>query len=71
MQTMSEDTKRPDPLQMALTSIGDYDRAFVKVHEQLNLAELYQRAQLRVLFALAMEVRAARLAMGVQDGTAD
>lgn len=73
MQAMSEDAKRPDPLQLALTAIGDFDRAFVKVHEELDLPELFQRAQLRVLFALAAEVRAVRvlMAMGVQDGTAD
>lgn len=63
-------------MQVALTAIGDFDReAYSEMAPAIDTK--FQRAQLRVLIALAMEVRAARLAMearaamGVQDGTAD
>ncbi len=69
---MSEDAGRPDPLKVALRAIGDYERSMLEAMDsEVTLQAVYQKAQLRVLFALAMEVRAARLAMGVQDGTAD
>lgn len=58
---MSEDAKRPDPLQVALTAIGDYERSMLEAMDsEVTLQDDYQRAQLRVLFALAMEVRATR-----------
>lgn len=73
---MSEDTKRPDPLQVALTAIGDYEREVVAYSEaglEPSVDTKFQRAQLRVLFALAAEVRAVRvlMSMGVQDDKAD
>lgn len=75
---MSEgEGRRPDPLQVALTAIGDFDRAVVAQFDECEIEPgtetKFQRAQLRVLFALAAEVRAVRvlMAMGVQDGTAD
>ena len=57
------DTKRPDPLQLALTAIGDYERAVANVEaaEMLpDLHDLHQRAQLRVLYAIAEELRLLR-----------
>ena len=51
--------KQPDPLQLALTAIGDFDRLRLGETPYLlaQLEERYQRAQLRVLFALAADVR--------------
>lgn len=68
MLTMSDDAKsegrRPDPLQVALTAIGDFDREVVAQFDDCEIEPgtktKFQRAQLRVLFALATEVRAGR-----------
>lgn len=60
---MSDNTKRPDPLQLALTAIGDYERAVANVEaaEMLpDLNTLHQRAQLRALYAIAEELRLLR-----------
>jgi hypothetical protein len=58
------DGRRPDPLQVALTAIGDFDRAMVARWNDYgvdpSLETLHQKAQLRVLFALAEEVRRLR-----------
>jgi hypothetical protein len=67
MQQMSDNTtKRPDPLQVAVTAIGDYERS---ISGEPGQQELFQRAQLRILFALTAEVRAVRVLMatGAQD----
>lgn len=64
---MSEDTQRPDPLQVALTAIGDFDREVVAYSEaglEPSIDTKFQKAQLRVLFALAMEVRTTRQELG-------
>jgi hypothetical protein len=63
MWTMSEDAGRPDPLRVALTAIGDFDREVVAYSEaglEPSSDTKFQRAQLRVLFALAAEVRQSR-----------
>lgn len=56
------EVQRPDPLQVALTAIGDFDRAMVARWNDYgvdpSLETLHQKAQLRVLFALASELRA-------------
>lgn len=62
---------RPDPLQLALTAIGDFDREYVAIEENLiepGLDAKYERAQLRVWFALADEVRKARQELATQTG---
>ncbi len=64
MQTngkVSNELAQPDPLQLALTAIGDFDRAFVlQDHTTQDMGDLYQRALLRVLYALAADVRKMR-----------
>jgi hypothetical protein len=65
---------RPDPLQLALEAISDAERVQPAVGLGLSSAEggryavLAQRAQLRVLYAIAEELRLLRLE---QRGAAD
>jgi len=70
--TWEESPKRPDPLQLALTAIGDFDRLRLGETPYLpaQLEERYQRAQLRVRYAQAMELRriAVVLERMVSDG---
>lgn len=71
---MTEGHVRPDPLQVALTAIGDYDRAMNEQYSDVapGADMLYWRAELRVLFALAEEVRKLRveMAQSARIGTA-
>ena len=60
---MSESEARPDPLALALAAIGDFDRSMTEQYSAIapGADMLYWKAQLRVLFALAEEVRKLRV----------
>lgn len=65
--------KKRDPLRLALITVGDFERWLTEYDLRLMDGEyLFQRAQLRLMYALVAEVRALRAEKtGGNDETSD